>query len=223
VPVLAERDRLAAAARAVAAGADVLVLDDAFQHRRIKRDLDLLLISSEQWQSRPRLLPRGGWREPLSAAARASLIAVTRRSAPEAVAVRVTDELARHAPYVPIIRLELCSAGWLHQGRIAAPPTEPALAVAALANPSAFIENALAAGAAVADRQLWRDHHEYLADDAAAIMTRAGSCPVITTAKDWVKLERLLPAGRVWVLQQEVRVATGERELRTALDRVLAR
>jgi len=221
VPVVAERDRVAGAARAMAAGADVLVLDDGFQHRRIARDLDLLLVAAERWPARLRLLPRGGWREPAGSARRASLIAITSRSAAAPAGDRVAAELRRQAPGIPQLRLRIEPAGWLHEGAAAALPAEPALAVAAVADPDGFAENARAAGANISGLQFWRDHHDYSEADAALILSRAGAGPVVTTAKDWVKLERLLPSGRVWVLRQEVRVEAGELELAAALARAL--
>jgi tetraacyldisaccharide-1-P 4'-kinase len=48
------------------------------------------------------------------------------------------------------------------------------------------------------------DHHDYTRDDATEIMRRAGSLPLITTAKDWVKLRALVPAENLWVLRQRV-------------------
>jgi tetraacyldisaccharide 4'-kinase len=221
VPVVAGRDRVAAAAAALEAGADVLVLDDGFQHRRLARDLDLLLVSCESWDGRRRLLPRGGWREPPGNAARASLIAITRRTSATAQAERVAAELARFAPGVPQARLWLAPAGWRHSGATASPPAERALAVAAVADPGSFVDNARAAGAVIHDRQWWRDHHRYEERDASQMLARAGDGPIVTTEKDWVKLERLLPSARVWILVQEVRVEAGASELGQALDRVL--
>ncbi|NJD08953.1 MAG: tetraacyldisaccharide 4'-kinase [Gemmatimonadetes bacterium] len=221
LPVVAMRDRVAGAARALALGADVLVLDDGFQHRRLGRDLDLLLVAAESWSERRRLLPRGGWREAAESARRAHLIVVTRRAASPGRAAAATAELARLAPDVPILRLRLRPAGWDHQDRAADAPVEPALAVAAVADPGSFLDNARTAGALLAGQLCWRDHHRYRASDAALILARAGDGPIGTTEKDWVKLERLVPAGRVWVLRQEVLLEAGERELQAALDGVL--
>jgi tetraacyldisaccharide 4'-kinase len=223
VPVIAGRDRVAGAAAAVAAGADVLVLDDGFQHRRIARDLDLLLVSCESWGGRLRLLPRGGWRESAASAARATLIAVTRRSAPASSAERAAADMARFAPGVPCVRVLLSPAGWRREGAPVASPAEPALAVAAVADPASFLDNARTAGAVLHRHLWWRDHHQYDGHDAAEIMTCAGEGPIVTTEKDWVKLDRLLPAGRVWVLVQEVRVEAGQQDLDQALERVLRR
>jgi len=221
VPVLAQRDRAAAAASAVAAGADVLVLDDAFQHRRIRRDLDLLLMSCETWGRRVRLLPRGGWREPVRNARRADLIAVTRRTASLTEADETMAELARLAPGRPLLRFLLEPAGWLHKGKPAAAPGSPAFAVSAVADPGSFLKNARTAGASLRGWHRWRDHHRYRPDDAEFILARAEGGPIVTTEKDWVKLGQLLPPDRVWVLRQKVTVEAGMDELDAALDRVL--
>ncbi|MBI4878532.1 MAG: tetraacyldisaccharide 4'-kinase, partial [Planctomycetes bacterium] len=71
VLVVADPDRVRGAERALAAGADLLILDDGFQHRRLKRDLDLVLADARDPFAGGRLLPRGLLREPLSSLARA--------------------------------------------------------------------------------------------------------------------------------------------------------
>src|SRR6185312_3859607 len=81
IPVVVGADRVAAVREAAAAGADIAVLDDAFQHRRVQRAADLVLISADRWTDDVRLLPAGPWREPLRAIRRATLVIVTRKAA----------------------------------------------------------------------------------------------------------------------------------------------
>ncbi len=79
VPQVAMRDRVAGAAIAInQRGCDALVLDDAFQHRRLARDLDVVLIDALQPWGYRHLLPRGLLREPLSALKRADVVIITR-------------------------------------------------------------------------------------------------------------------------------------------------
>src|SRR5687768_17614484 len=67
VPVVATPHRVAGVLATRERGADVVVLDDAFQHRRIRRHADWVLVSADRWtHRRPHLLPAGPWREPLS-------------------------------------------------------------------------------------------------------------------------------------------------------------
>jgi hypothetical protein len=97
VPVIVNADRVAGVAEAKAAGANVVVLDDAFQHRRARRDVDAVLLSADRFGP-VRPLPAGPWREPLVALARASLIAVTRKSASPLRARELLSYAMRFSP-----------------------------------------------------------------------------------------------------------------------------
>lgn len=228
VPVLAQRDRVAAADHAVdQLGADVLVLDDAFQHRRLARDLDLVLVAAEDWTGRPRLLPRGPWREPPRALRRAHVVAVTRKTASPERSGRIAAELARRSGR-PIMRIALHPAGWAHVGgaagrpdTTASPPTD-ALAVTAIAAPERFFENARQAGAVIRRTLTFPDHHAYSPGDVARIVELAAGGPVVTTEKDAVKLVRLNGNLDFRVLKQAVVVEEGLELLEARLDEVLS-
>ena len=84
--VIAGKDRVASARSAIAAGATVLVLDDGFQHLRLARDLDIVLIPADSWSQPKRMLPAGPWREPLSTLRRGGVIVITRKAADRAQA-----------------------------------------------------------------------------------------------------------------------------------------
>ncbi len=221
VPVLAQRDRVRAARQAAAGGATVLVLDDGFQHRRLKRDLDVVLVAAETWQESPRLLPRGPWREPPRALARADIVAVTRRTASLAQAASVAARVEPWSGGRPTAVVLLEARRWRHAGEETGPPPGTAFAVAAIAQPGAFAANAEAAGARIAGLRWYPDHHAYDVDDAGRLLQQAGGRPIMTTAKDAVKLAELIPPERLWVLEQEVRVEAGSEALQAALDRVL--
>ncbi|MDQ6717599.1 MAG: tetraacyldisaccharide 4'-kinase, partial [Gemmatimonadota bacterium] len=95
VQIVVSADRVHAIARAAAQGADVAVLDDAFQHRRVRREVDLVLVSAERWTARRHLLPAGPWREPITSLARATAAVVTRKSASAEHAASVARALER--------------------------------------------------------------------------------------------------------------------------------
>ena len=79
IPVLVGRNRFDAGMRAVREfSADVIVLDDGFQHRRLKRDVDLVLIDDKTFLGNGYLLPRGILREPASSLARSHACILTR-------------------------------------------------------------------------------------------------------------------------------------------------
>ena len=95
VPVFVNADRAMGVREAASGGADVAVLDDAFQHRRVSRLEDVVLVSADQWREPIRLLPAGPWRELPSALSRASMVVITRKAmdGPQAESL-----LARLAP-----------------------------------------------------------------------------------------------------------------------------
>ena len=225
LPVLACRDRVAAARQAIAGGATVLVLDDGFQHRRLARDIDLVLVPAESWARRPRLLPRGPWREPPQALARARVVAVTRKVAGAETAARVAREAAEFAPEAAVVRLRIEPAGWRLAGAESegGAPKGDVVAVAGIANPELFLANAQAAGARVVERLIFRDHHPYSLQDIARILELARGRPVVTTAKDAVKLRPLVEQLEVWVLEQRVVVEAGGELLASVLDELAAR
>ena len=78
------------------------MLDDAFQHRRVQRLADIVLVSADRWTGDVRLLPAGPWREPLEAVRRATLVVVTRKAAERSHAsMRCTNSSPRVAPAIP--------------------------------------------------------------------------------------------------------------------------
>lgn len=230
VPVLVNPDR-AAAIRACLAGSndsdaataaapDVFVLDDGFQHRRLHRDFDLVLIdvSRPAWRDRP--LPWGYLREPPAALARAHAVALTRLNEPDPDDVlrhlaeakrRLSGNLDEHTLVVGFrhawsgLRVmadatrsgpsgvgrpdSLLPVEWLQGRRI--------VVACAIGNPAAFVRQAEAAGADVRGRVIRGDHAPWRRrdfDHLAALAARARAEGVLTTLKDWVKMERTATA-----------------------------
>ena len=220
IPVLVDRDRARAAQRAHEEGASVVVLDDAFQHRRLRRDLDIVLISVERWSRAARLLPRGGWREPPAALGRAGLVVCVRRTPVMEASVELAASV-RETSGRPVMRVHLRASAWQQAGAPVAAPDDACVLVAALADPSLFAANARAAGARVTEELTFPDHHDYDAADVARILTTAAGRPIVTSAKDWVKLRARVQAEQAWVLVQDLIVEEGEELLDRALTSVL--
>lgn len=230
VPVFAAARRIHGVRDAARAGRRVAVLDDAFQHRAVRRDLDVVLVSAEGWEPERNLLPRGPWREEATALRRADLVVVTRKSADPEHAEAVAQEVGPWAPAVPRI---LCSflpdgVGPLHlhgshdEWRAESLLGVRVLAVAALADPRPFAENLRSMGAEV-ELVSFPDHHAYTAADAEAVLSRAAGRRVVTTHKDAVKLRHLLPLDApVRVLRQRVEIDRGVDLLEHALERLTA-
>ena len=219
LPVVADRDRLRGAGRAMSMGADLLVLDDAFQHRRIGRDLDIVLVAAETWTGHARLLPRGPYREPPSALRRADLVIVTRRTATPERAAAVEAAVAR-ASRRPTARAVLEARRWIHpSGRAReGAPEGRVLAVAGIARPDDFFDQAEAAGARLDDAIAFPDHHSYTRREANALLRLAAGAPVVMTAKDAVKLAPLMGEAELWVLEQKVTIEAGRDRVLRALE-----
>jgi tetraacyldisaccharide 4'-kinase len=222
VPVIAAPRRIEGVRRAASEGAEIVVLDDGFQHRALRRDLDLVLVAAEQ-PERVHLLPRGPYREALHSLGRADRVLVTRRTASRDEADRRIDEIRRMHPGLPVHPVLLRPGGWrtLRDGH-AAPPHGPALAVTSIAGPAAFAAMVrLITGNAV-ELLAFPDHHEYRADEVAALSELAAGRPILTTEKDAVKLgafSSLLADVRVLTL--EVVVEEDEAGLRRAVANLL--
>jgi tetraacyldisaccharide 4'-kinase len=219
IPVHAGADRLAAARTAREEGADVAVLDDGFQHRRLARDVDLVLLAAED-AFPGRMLPRGPYREPASALARAHAVVVTRRTAPAPAAAALAREVFRRHPAIPVGVLGLLPGGWSTlAGEAADAPRGSVLAAAGVARPETFRRQvAEATGSGVSDVELvaFPDHHTFTPADARALRRRAETRTLVVTEKDAVKLEAHADTlGSVRVLGVRLEWEAGEDEVRT--------
>ncbi|HZS59356.1 MAG TPA: tetraacyldisaccharide 4'-kinase [Gemmatimonadaceae bacterium] len=223
VPVIANPDRLAGAREAKARGADVAVLDDAFQHRRIARVSDIVLLSADAWDGdvgRIRLLPAGPWREPLSALRRASAVIVTRKAADESRVDAVTRTVASYDLPTAVAHLTLGNLRTL-AGEEKALDTlrdTAVLAIAGIGDSEAFFAQLRAVGARVTPRA-FRDHHAFTRADADQLARAAAGAPVVCTLKDAVKLEREWPrgVGPLWYVSQRVEFDRGREALVASL------
>ena len=228
VPVVVDADRVEGARQARALGADVVVLDDAFQHRGARRDADIVLLSADRWTPRQRLIPAGPWREPLGALERASLAIVTRKAASLEAAERVREAVERVAPRLAtaIVHLapdELRAASGHERRPLSDLAGRRVIAIAAIGDPDAFVAQLEAAGAAVRPA-IFADHHAFSEDDARALAAQAATCDLaVCTLKDAVKLAPRWPraAAPLWYVSQRVRVERGAEALQGVLARLL--
>jgi len=214
IPVIATPDRLEAARSAREGGADTVVLDDGFQHRKIARDLDIVLLSAED--SFPgRLLPVGPYRESAESLRRADAIVVTRRSAPKKVAEAIVAQVKVIVPEALTAVVHLAPAEWRNlKGSVVPSPEGEVLAIAAIARPLEFLRGIRSLVDSEVELMSFSDHHEYTSDDIVKIARIVGERTIVVTEKDAVKLaqyNRVL--GDVRVLVEEVRWESGKKEV----------
>jgi tetraacyldisaccharide 4'-kinase len=195
--VVAHPDRTAAATVAVAAGADVVILDDGFQHRRLARDVDIVLLD---WRlplgATGDLLPRGDLREPPSALARAHGIGWTRYGEfPVNDAQHATVRAARAelsvTPSVSDVRWRFRPGVVRVLGRGEPLPARRVVLVSGVARPESVAETAEQAGLDVLSHLTFPDHHAFGPADAARArraVLDTGADAIVVTEKDEVRL-----------------------------------
>ena len=229
IPVIAVADRVRGIREAIAGGANVVVLDDAFQHRRAGRDADVLLVNADAWTGKPRLLPAGPWREPLRSARRATLVIITRKTADRSAVADVKRALANAASHVPIAIVHIAP------GELRSTTTGQTLplhalrgadltAITAIAQPDAFFRQLIELGAVVRPFS-FPDHHAFTRAEAHALAAEAGNSDfVVCTLKDAVKLESLWPAeaGSLWYVSQRLRIEDGQEHIDRLLENLLS-
>jgi tetraacyldisaccharide 4'-kinase len=234
VPHLQGADRAELARTAVEElDRQLLVLDDGFQHRRLARDLDLVLIDATRPWGHGHLLPRGLLREPPSALRRASAIILTRCDQVDADRlIEVRRRIGRLAPGVPLCEtshrpLALVNAN----GDIQEPNYLESRQVAALCgigNPEGFRRTLETLGYRLVDVRVYPDHRAYSRQDVEQLRAWARSLAddvtIVTTQKDLVKLRLGELAGRpLWALRIGLAFVTGADALHELFDRLLAR
>ncbi len=202
VPVVCDPDRARGGARAIAEhGATVAVLDDGFQHRRLARDLDLVLIDATDPFGGGLPLPAGRLREPLRSLQRADLAWLTRCDLVGAPALAALQ--ARVNRWCPSIRATQGPARLVSLDAAAPKPSPaappPLVLVSGIGNPRASsCRPSAPAGGCIGVALRWPDHHRYDARDLARIRAEADArgAQVALTAKDWVKLQHLVPTAQ---------------------------
>jgi tetraacyldisaccharide 4'-kinase len=175
--VVANPDRVAGAVAARAQGAQVLVLDDAYQLLGVGRDLNIAVVSAESAAGSPWPLPAGPWREGRDALGRADLMVVTRKWASAETAGALADRLGRGRKGVPVCTAWLAVShleGMRSGGRqeLAVLAGRRVVAAAGIADPESFAQQLGTAGASV-QLVAYQDHHAYRPADLERLVQAA--------------------------------------------------
>jgi tetraacyldisaccharide 4'-kinase len=223
VPVVCGADRIAAAREAIEAhGVDLVVLDDGFQHRRLGRSMDIVLVDGRAGFGNGVLLPAGPLREPLSAMRRADAVVVTKTEEPGAVGARVSSVV----PGVPVFTAAFAPASVIHHedGETIVRPLgvivgRKIVTVSAIADPASFYELLGELEVQPVDVLEYPDHHDFDQADWQQISKVAHAADLIVcTEKDLVKLRRFpFARGRLVALRLELRMPAEQEEALLAL------
>lgn len=238
VPHLQDRDRVAAAGRLIREhGCELLLLDDAFQHRRIHRDLDIVLIDALQPFGFDRVFPRGLLREPLDGLRRAHVVALSRaETLAEAHIAAIHDRVREYAPDCLWLELahqprELLSRTAGAAGREPWPlhwlRGQPVLALCGIGNPLGFRLTLESCGAEIVEFLEFPDHHAFtpanLRDLTARVQSQPDIVAVVCTHKDLVKIDQAQIADRpLFALVIGMEVRRGLEDFQSRLDALLS-
>jgi tetraacyldisaccharide 4'-kinase len=231
IPVVVGENRLEAGQVALdECGATIIVLDDGFQHRTLRKDLEILVVNGRAPWGNRRLFPRGMLREPLSALGRAHLFVVTNPPTP-ADTESAAGTIRRHNPRAPLLvaRYQVVGALAAREGHRLAPSAlagRRLLAFAGLGSPRGFADTLSTAGVEVAGLIEYPDHHWFAERDLEDLAQHAraiGAAGLITTEKDWIRLRDLrLPSMPLSVLLVQLQLEAGRDQLLQALERALS-
>jgi len=221
VPVVICPDRVLAATEALRRfKSQIILLDDGFQHYRLRREANIVLIDAQNPFGNKHLLPYGILREPLTALTRANLILLTHcDQIPPRKLENIKDEIRLYNDEIEILEsehqpeyyLDICS---MEKKELSSLSGEVAC-VSALGNPVSF-ENTLT-GLGLTLKQKWRfpDHQFYTEENLRTFEETRAGLPLITTFKDFVKFPdnwREILTKDVYVLSVNLKIRGGEQE-----------
>ncbi len=228
VPVFGRAERTLGVEDAALNGADLAILDDAFQHRRAARVVDVVLMSADRWAGRATLLPAGPFREPMRSLRRATLVIVTVKAAdPERIGI--LESAIRVETFAPVVTVDLAPSSFVATATSAVEPVaawrgKRVLAVSGIGDPEAFSAQLRALGVAPVALS-FPDHHAYGARSVERIeQSMKGMDAVVCTLKDAVKLAPLWSSSNVplWYLSQSVIPRDGIDALNAAVQTMLS-
>ncbi|NLF82378.1 MAG: tetraacyldisaccharide 4'-kinase [Candidatus Gastranaerophilales bacterium] len=192
---------------------DVLLVDDGFQHRKLQRDLDIVLIDGARVLGNRLLLPAGALREPVSNIKRADKVIIVNKTGTINDCIPcIQEELKRK------YGIESCVCGFvadkiydISTGETAK-EISSAVAFAGIAQPESFFSLLEAQGIRLAEKKVFPDHYLYRKEDVEALIETAqstGANSIITTEKDAVKIQPLIsnaPTSQISVYALKLKV-----------------
>lgn len=235
VPVIVNSDRRAGARKAVEQyHAEILILDDGFQHRRLRRDMDIIVMDATCPFGYGRILPAGLLRESPKALKRAAAVIITRcnQARPDEITA-IEQQIETLAPGLPVAKTnhELKYARTLKNKRIELNELtdKPVYAFCGIGNPASFFSSLTQNGMNVVGSETFDDHYTYTPEDMSRIFEQARSCGakfILCTQKDWVKSALLGPKNEAIVfaaMAMELDFIEGFDKIRQRLDGLIQR
>ena len=202
---------------------DIFLLDDGFQHLRLARDLDILMLDGSRKLKDEWLLPAGPLREPIAACRRADILIVSRKF--ERPVVEAKDAHAFSIFYAQTRLLGFRKFGYaLETKYLTEIGPGPFFAFCGVGNPDAFFDDLGRWHVPIAGKKSFADHHKYSLSELMQLQSRAEACRAVgfvTTEKDAENLPEANLRLPIWIAVIDL-VFTAESELLAAIDRKLA-
>jgi tetraacyldisaccharide 4'-kinase len=235
VPHLQSPDRCAMAELAdQELGMQLLLLDDGFQHRKIRRDLNVVLIDATEPFGYGYLLPRGLLREPIRSLRRADMVIATRSDQVDRQRLsELRNRVQRYNPKAAWLEAEHgavdlvnCS---MHRLSLDALNDRRVFLLSAIGNPSSFEIAVKRLGAQVVEHAVFSDHHPYSRSDMERLESRIAALEpqpewIVCTGKDLAKVQVPMLAGiPVFSLHIAMKLVTGEVIFEEHMERILGR
>jgi tetraacyldisaccharide 4'-kinase len=211
IPVIVCADRYAAGSFAEARQlGNIFILDDGFQHRKLHRDMDIVMVDPAEWAGGERLLPAGRWREPKTAIERA-----------HAACIQETPGVEMPAVPIPSFTVRTHVDGLYRNGipvRVETLTGRKVVAIAGIAKPERFFSTLESLGITAEKRFRFRDHHVFTKQE----IEKLSADVLITTEKDAVRLDGLA-AGDFLALRISAKIPDFDRLWEIVLQRTESR
>lgn len=217
IPIGVDPDRIKKARSLLESNPEitVFILDDGFQHRKLARDFDLVLIDATNPFGFDQLLPRGMLRESVDGLKRAHAVLITRSNQVDRSMIDSIKDRVQSIASIPIYQSNHELDGLKRgnaQESIELIRGEKVAAFCGIGNPDAFFDLLERSGAKLVMKRALADHHAYTESDIDDLRKQAdqsGAKRIITTAKDGIKLKDI---HDVWIVELGLRFEAGDDE-----------
>ena len=207
---------------------DIILLDDAFQHRRLKRDLNVVLVDASVGFGWGLLLPAGFLREPIRSLKRSDLVWLTRVDQAKSLN-KIVKKVGRYSSS-PVIASEhqaneVIQANKRNRYELSFLNKKRILLFSGIANPGSFEKTVISLGGLVVRHKVFADHYQYLQSDITSLIDRAGEANadiILTTEKDFVRIENLIHnISNIYYLTIEIQIGNYQSILENVLTLLL--
>lgn len=195
IPVITGRKRTDAGRAAINTfNADVLVCDDAMQHRQLFRDINLVLVDSYNAGENNHILPRGRLREPLKEIKRASVVLFTRFDEEKGGNDKIMEFISKNkTPFFTSVHKpkDIIRGDYSDNQPVSGLQGKKIFAFCGIARPDSFKKSLRSSGALISSFEIFPDHHRYGKNDLKEIMSGFIACGadyLVTTEKDAMRL-----------------------------------